>query len=126
MSEPRIKTAITGLQWTLGVVILIEAILFLMPAARHDFARTHMPEVVRQILGWGEIIGVLLLLFPQTAARGAWFLVGIFAFAIIIHLLHGAYNVGNLVIYSAAAWAIAAEKPSAQRSAKPCSHFKQY
>jgi len=114
MSEQRIKTAITALQWTLGVVILIEAILFLMPAARHDFASTQMPETVRQILGWGEIIGALLLLIPQTVARGAWFLVGLFAFAIIIHLLHGAYNVGNLVIYSAAAWAIAAEKPSAR------------
>jgi len=114
MSEPRIKTAITTLQWTLGVVILIEATLFLMPAARHAFARTHMPETVRQILGWGEIIGALLLLIPQTVARGAWFLVGIFVCAIVIHLLHGAYNVGNLVIYSAAAWAIAAEKPSAR------------
>jgi hypothetical protein len=71
-----------------------------------------MPEIVRQVLGWGEIIGTLLLLIPQTAARGARFLAGIFAFAIVIHLLHGAYNVGNLVIYSAAAWAIAAEKTS--------------
>jgi uncharacterized membrane protein len=114
MSESRIKTAITTLQWTLGVVILIEAILFLTSTARHDFARPHMPQVVRQILGWGEIIGALLLLIPQTVARGAWFLVGIFAFAIIIRLLHGAYNVGNLVIYSAAAWAIAAETPSAR------------
>ena len=73
-----------------------------------------MPEIVRQILGWSEIIGALLLLIPQTVARGAWFLVGIFVFAIAIHLLHGAYNVGNLVIYSAAAWAIAAEKTSAR------------
>jgi hypothetical protein len=114
MSERPIKTAITGLQWTLGLVILIEAILFLMPAAGHDFARTHMPEIVRQILGWGEIIGAILLLIPQTAARGAWFLVGIFAFAIAIHVLHGAYNVGSLAIYIAAAWAIAAEKASAR------------
>ena len=113
MSERQTKTAVTGLQWTLGLVILIEAILFLMPAARHDFARTHMPEIVRQVLGWGEIIGAVLLLIPQTAARGAWFLVGIFALAIVIHLLHGAYNVGSLVIYIAAAWAIASARASA-------------
>ncbi len=112
MSERQTKTAVTGLQWTLGLVILIEAILFLMPAARHDFARTHMPEIVRQVLGWGEIIGAVLLLIPQTAARGAWFLVGIFALAIVIHLLHGA-NVGSLVIYIAAAWAIASARASA-------------
>ncbi len=108
MSGQQIKTALTGLQWTLGLVILVEAILFLMPAARHDFARTHMPDIVRQVLGWGEIIGAVLLLIPQTAVRGAWFLAGIFALAIVIHLLHGAYNVGNLVIYTAAAWAVAA------------------
>ncbi len=29
----RMKTALTGLQWTLGLVILIEAILFVMPGA---------------------------------------------------------------------------------------------
>ena len=57
MSEQRIKTAITGLQWTLGIVILIEAVLFVMPEARHDFARTHMPDILRQVLGWGEIVG---------------------------------------------------------------------
>jgi uncharacterized membrane protein YphA (DoxX/SURF4 family) len=112
MSEQQIKTALTGLQWTLGLVILIEAILFVMPAAGHDFAGTHMPDIVRQVLGWGEIVGAILLLIPQTAARGAWFLAGIFALAITIHLLHGAYNVGNLVIYSAAAWAVASAKAS--------------
>jgi DoxX-like family len=108
------KTALAGLQWTLGLVILMEAILFVMPGAAHDFAKTHMPDIVRQVLGWGEIIGALLLLIPRTAVRGAWFLVGIFVLAIAVHLLHGAFNVGNLLIYTAAAWAIASGKATAQ------------
>ena len=33
MSEQPMKAALTGLQWTVGVVILLEAILFLMPGA---------------------------------------------------------------------------------------------
>lgn len=107
MTERRRKCAFTALQWTLGTVILIEAILFLMPAARHDFARTHMPDMVRLILGWGEILGAILMLIPRTAERGAWVLVAIFVLAIVIHLLHGAFNVGNLVIYTASAWAVA-------------------
>lgn len=107
MTEQRMKTALTGLQWTLGLVILIEAILFVMPSAGHDFAQTHMPDVVRQVLGWGEIIGCVLLLIPRTTVLGAWFLVAIFVLAILVHLLHGTFNVGNLVIYTAAAWAIA-------------------
>jgi uncharacterized membrane protein YphA (DoxX/SURF4 family) len=106
------KAALTGLRWTLGVVILIEAALFLMPGARHDFSQTHMPDVLRLLLGWGEIIGSVLLLIPRAAARGAWILIGTFVLAIIVHLWHGMPNVGTLVIYTAAAWAVAIGKGS--------------
>ena len=101
------KIGLTVLQWALGVVILIEAVLFVMPSAAHEFARTHMPGFVRMILGWGEIAGCILLLIPRTAVRGAWLLVAVFIMAILIHLLDGAYGIGNLVIYAAAAFAIA-------------------
>ena len=104
------KFGLTVLQWALGVVILIEAIVFVMPGAAHDFARTHMPGFVRMVLGFGEIAGCVLLLIPRTVVRGAWLLLAVFVFAILIHLLHGAYNIGNLVIYAAAAFAIAVGK----------------
>ena len=110
MADQRSKIAFTGLQWTLGVVILIESVLFLLPGAGRDFARTHMPNFVRLILGCGEIAGSVLLLIPRTAIRGGWVLVAVFLLAIVIHLLHGAYNVGNLVIYTTAAWAVAVSK----------------
>lgn len=110
MTEKQMKRSITGLQWTLGLVILIEAVLFVMPSARHDFAKTHMPDIVRQVLGWGEIIGSVLLLIPRTAVRGGWLLVGIFVVAIVVHVLHGMFNVGNLVIYTAAAWTVIADR----------------
>jgi hypothetical protein len=112
MTVQQTKIAITALQWTLGLVVLIEAILFVMPSQRHNFATTHMPDVVRQVLGWGEIIGAILFLIPRTVVRGGWVLVGVFTLAIVIHLLHGIYNVGNLIIDTAAAWAVAASKPS--------------
>jgi len=110
MSTGFTKMALSILQWTLGIVILIEAVLFVLPSAAHDFARTHMPGFIRLMLGWGEIIGCILLLIPKTAIRGAWLLVAVFIFAILIHLLHGAYNVGNLAIYTAAALAVAIGK----------------
>ena len=88
-------------------MILVEAVLFVLPAAAHDFARSHMPNAVRLLLGWGEIVGSVLMLIPQIAVRGAWFLFAVFLLAIAIHLIHGMYNVGNLMIYAAAAWAIA-------------------
>jgi hypothetical protein len=101
------RIAFTVLQWALGVVILIEAALFVMPSAAHEFATTHIPGFIRLILGWGGIVDCILLLIPRTSLRGAWLLLAVFIMAIVIHLLHGAYNVGNLVIYAAATFAIA-------------------
>jgi uncharacterized membrane protein YphA (DoxX/SURF4 family) len=114
MTESRMKNALTILQWTLGLVILLEAVLFVMPGAAHDFSKTHMPDALRLIVGWGEIVGALLLLIPRTAVRGAWVLIVIFGLAIVVHLLHGMFNVGNLLIYAAAAWLIAMRKTTAQ------------
>jgi uncharacterized membrane protein YphA (DoxX/SURF4 family) len=107
MGSVKTKIGLTVLQWALGVVILIEAILFVIPSAAHDFARLHMPGFVRMLLGWGEILGCILLLIPRTSARGAWLLLAVFVMAILIHLLHGMYGIGNLVIYAAAAFAVA-------------------
>lgn len=107
MSSSQTKLGLTVLRWVLGVVVLIEAVLFVMPGAAHEFARTHMPGFVRLVLGSGEILGCILLLIPRSAIRGAWLLLAVFAMAIVLHLLHGIYNVGNLVIYAAAAFAVA-------------------
>jgi uncharacterized membrane protein YphA (DoxX/SURF4 family) len=110
MSTSGTKIGLTILQWTLGVVILIEAVMFAMPSAAHEFARTHIPGFVRLVVAWGEIVGCVLLLIPRTTIRGAWLLLAVFVMAILIHLLHGMYGVGNLVIYGAAALAIAIGK----------------
>jgi type II secretory pathway component PulF len=110
MSGLQTKFGLTVLQWSLGVVVLIEAVMFVLPGAAHEFARTHLPGMVRMVVGFGEIAGALLLLIPQTVVRGAWLLLAVFVMAILIHLLHGMYGVGNLVIYAAAAFAIAVGK----------------
>lgn len=110
MTEQRTKFPLTALQWTLGLVIFVEAVLFLMPGAGHDFAKIHLPAMLRQVLGWGEIVGAVLLLIPRTAVRGGWVLIAVFVLAIVVHLLHGMFNVGNLVIYTAAAWTVAESK----------------
>ncbi len=104
------KCGLTVLRYSLGIVILIEAIMFVLPSAAHEFARTHMPGFVRLVLGFGEILGCILLLIPGTVVRGAWLLLAIFVMAILLHLLHGLYGIGNLVIYAAAAFAIAVGK----------------
>jgi hypothetical protein len=104
------KCGLIALQYSLGIVILIQAVMFVLPSATREFARTHMPGFVRLALGFGEIAGCVLLLIPRTALRGAWLLVAVFVMAILLHLLHGMYGIGNLVIYAAAAFAIAVGK----------------
>lgn len=104
------KCGLTALRLALGIVILIEAVMFVLPGAAHDFARTHMPGFVRLVLGFGEIAGSVLLLIPGTVVRGAWLLLAVFVMAILLHLLHGMYGIGNLVVYAAAAFAIAVGK----------------
>lgn len=107
------KCGLTALRFSLGIVVLIEAVMFVLPGAAHAFARTHMPGFVRLVLGFGEIAACILLLIPATVVRGAWLLLAIFVMAILLHLLHGSYGVyeiGNLVIYAAAAFAIAVGK----------------
>ena len=110
MSSTKAKCALTVLQYSLGIVVLIEAVRFVLPSAAHDFARTHMPGFVRLVLGFGEIAGCVLLMIPQTAIRGAWLLLAVFIMAMLLHLLHGMYGIGNLVIYAAAALAVALGK----------------
>lgn len=104
------KCGMIALRWTLGIVILIQAIMFVLPGAAHEFSRTHMPGFVRLVLGFGEIAGCILLLIPATVVRGAWLLLAVFVVAILLHLLHGLYGIGNLVVYAAAAFAIAVGK----------------
>jgi len=101
------KSGLHCLRYALAIVILIQAVRFVLPSAAHEFARTHMPGFIRLLLGFGEIAGCILLLIPKTASRGAWLLLAVFVMAILLHLLHGLYGIGNLVIYAAASYAIA-------------------
>jgi uncharacterized membrane protein YphA (DoxX/SURF4 family) len=100
--------ALLALRWSLGVVVLIEAVLFLFsPISRHAFASTHVPSALRLILGLGEILGAILLAIPGKETIGGRLLMFVFAMAIVIHLLHGMPNVGPLLICFAAAWVLA-------------------
>lgn len=108
MQEQSTHRALTTLQWVLGLVVLVEALMLAFaPGARHQFSKTGMPEVLRLALAWGEIIGAILFLIPQTVVRGAWILMCVFILAAAVHVLHGMPDVGFLLIYAAAAWAVA-------------------
>jgi uncharacterized membrane protein YphA (DoxX/SURF4 family) len=107
LSNRERKWALTALRWSLGIIILIEAVLFLFsPISRHAFESTQLPGSLRLVLGWGEILASILLAIQGTVAIGGRLLMLIFAIAIVIHLLHGMPNVGSLVIYFTSAWVV--------------------
>ncbi len=92
------------LQWSLAVVVLIEAsILGFSHEAALAFQPLGLPLWIRPVVAGAEIVAALLFLVPPTAVVGGWVLLGVFVSAILIHLLHGMYAVGSLIVFAAAA-----------------------
>ena len=89
------------LRWTLGAVVLLESVEFVRSAsAAHFLVKAGLPSWLQPVLGGGEIIAAILFLVPFTARLGAYLLLAVFALAAGVHLLHGQYGIGGLVVYA--------------------------
>jgi len=106
------RTALAILRWVLGLVILAESVRFAFShSAARAFAATGMPNVVHVVLAWSEMLAAVIFLIPKALISkamiiGGWLLLTILGFAVVVHLLHGWFDVGALVVYAAAAWAV--------------------
>jgi hypothetical protein len=110
----RLPVALRILQWVLGLLILEESARFAFsPAAAHAFAQTGLPGFIRHALAWAEMAAAILFLVPRATVVGGWFLIVVLASAIVLHLLHGWFDVEVLLVYAAAAWAVVAAKSAA-------------
>jgi uncharacterized membrane protein YphA (DoxX/SURF4 family) len=110
--------AIMALRVVLGFVVTVQAgFLAFDPRTIAAFARTGFPDVVRLCLAWSEIAAGILFVIPATVIWGAWLLLAVFLGAIAIHLAHGAFDVGALVIYGAAVIAVMAHRESRNQRA---------
>jgi hypothetical protein len=99
------------LQWVLGLVILEASLRFaLFAGAAREFAKTGLPNFLHIGLAWAEIAAAILFLIPRATIVGGRFLIVVLGAAIVIHILHGWFDVGALVVYAAAAWAVVAGK----------------
>lgn len=97
--------AIPALRWTVGLVVLLESCRFAFSAsAAHAFARTGLPLWIRPVLGGTEALAALLFLVPAARAVGGYALVVVLGLATLVHVLHGWYDVGALVVYGMAVW----------------------
>jgi len=70
MSASQNKIGLCVLQWSLGIVVLIEAVMFVLPSAAHESSRTHMPGIVRMIVGWERLRGPYCYCFPRRPFKG--------------------------------------------------------
>lgn len=103
MNQRLQKIAISGLRWTVGLVVLLEACHFAFSAsAIHHFAQTGLPPWIRPALAGSEIIAALLFLVPAATVAGGYLLLAIFAIAVSLHFLRGEFDVGALIVYGMA------------------------
>ena len=101
----QVRGSITVLRILLGVVVLVQSVQAVLPGemTRHGALLARILPVLAGV----EILGALLILVPRTARIGAWILIPVFA-AALLHVLHGSWNVGELVVYAACAGVVLA------------------
>jgi len=104
MDKTRLNTwAVQILRWTVGVILLLESAAFLFGShAGHAFAKTHLPLWIRPALGGVEIVASAMFLVPPVEVVGGYSLLAILCLAVLLHVLHGWYDVGSLLISAAA------------------------
>ena len=112
MTQDANKLARTGLQWSLGLVLIYECsrLLFYSGAA-HSFEKTHLPQWFRVAIGAVELLGAILFLIPPTVLAGGRLLLATFGVAAIVHILHGQPDAGYLVIYAMAVLTVMTGRP---------------
>jgi uncharacterized membrane protein YphA (DoxX/SURF4 family) len=69
-------------------------------------AHLHHLQLMRLFISACEAVAVVLFLIPRTLRVGSWALIVIFAFAILVHSLHGYMHELPLVIYGAGVYAV--------------------
>ena len=100
---------------TVGVVALIQAAVFLFALFRSEnSSHQNLLHLIQTVLAGCEIIAALLFLIPRTFSFGVWSLVAVFLFALLLHVAHGDFNVGSLLVYTVAVLVVKAYKSSQQ------------
>ena len=106
MSGRSQSISLTLLRWTLGLVVLWQSWQFATSkSVVHELTRIGLPRWTPPVLGGAEILAAVLFLIPKLGRVGGYLLLAIFLFAAVIHVLHGQFGIGWLLVYSAAVFA---------------------
>ncbi len=105
MTKWTTKRTIEALRWVLGVVVLWASCRFLwsMVVTMHEMPDSgHAGPHVWILLGLAsvEIVAAIMFLAPVVNVAGSYLLLGVFACAIVLHVLRGQFDVGFLLVYA--------------------------
>lgn len=111
MTQNANKPARTGLQWSLGLVLIYECSrLIFSSGAAHAVGQAHLPHTLIVAIAAVELLGAILFLLPPTVLVGGYVLLATFGVAAVVHLLHGQPDIGFLIIYATAVLTIITER----------------
>ena len=106
MNTRQQQVATWALRWTVGLVVLWESYQFgFSEAAARHLHQMGLPQWIAPVLGGSEILAAILFLIPTLGRIGGYSLLAIFAVAATLHILHGQFEIGPLLVYGAAVFA---------------------
>ena len=95
------------LRYVLGAVVLLQSIrvaIYYQEVAHSS----HIPFPAHFVLVLAsfEAIGALLFLLPWTFKAGAWLLLAVLVFAVLVHTVHGQFEGLGMLVYAAGVLAV--------------------
>jgi hypothetical protein len=108
--------SLVSLRLVLGAVVLVRSCTVVMHGAG---AATWAGGPHILLLGWIEIVAAILFLVPPTLVVGAWSLVTVFVCAAALHIAHGEFDVGGVMVWAVAALVVLVNRNPRPREAAP-------
>jgi hypothetical protein len=102
--------SLISLRIALGVAVLERSCALVLDGLSRGSARGGLPHGLLMVLGWTEIAAAMLFLAPPTLAVGAWSLIAVFVSAAALHVAHGEFDVGGLVVWTMAVLVVLAHR----------------
>jgi hypothetical protein len=104
------KTALLALQWSVGVVLFVEAALLAYSKTEVHFeGHPGIHHWILLALACAEMLACVIFLIPRTMKQGATLLIIVLALAALVHMLHGSFEIGGLLIFAAAVAVVASQ-----------------
>lgn len=104
------RLAQLGLQWTVGVVLFPEAVFLAFSKTEIHFAgHPGIHHSILVALAWSEMLACVVFFIPRAMKTGATLLIIKLALAVLVHVLHGNFQIGGLLVYAAATSVVASQ-----------------